>query len=156
MCIHWVYTDIPPFLAISRKRYSYNHRINKTKQKQQNKMSDLFSNTILCGKCNVKMKPIKFEKSGFVIRAVMCERCGDKIIHPKDEEEFKRFSQLRSKQFHVKMRIVGNSYAVSIPKEIVDFIKDQERIMDDMVRLCFNDARKLSMTFGEEKVEEEE
>ena len=119
-------------------------------------MSDLFNNTILCGKCNLKMKPIEFEKNGFVLRAVQCEKCGDKIIHPKDEEEFKRFSELRSKQFHVKMRIVGNSYAVSIPKEIVDFIKQQERIMDDMVRLCFNDARKLSMTFGKEEIEEEE
>jgi hypothetical protein len=53
------------------------------------------------------------------------------------------------------MRIVGNSYAVSIPKEIVDFIKQQERIMDNMVRLAFNDAHKLSMMFGKEEVEEE-
>lgn len=120
-----------------------------------NKMADLFNNTILCGKCNIKMKPVEIEKNGFILRAVMCERCGEKIIHPKDEEEFRKFSQLRSKQFHVKMRIVGNSYAVSIPKEIVDFIKDQERIMDDMVRLCFNDAHKLSLMFGKEEIEEE-
>ena len=102
------------------------------------------------------MKPIEIEKSGFVLRAVMCERCGEKIIHPKDEAEYHQFSQLRNKTFRVKMRIVGNSYAVSIPKEIVDFIKDQERIMDDMVRLCFNDAHKLSLMFGKEEIEEEE
>jgi len=52
------------------------------------------------------------------------------------------------------MRIVGNSYAVSIPKEIVEFIKDQERIMDDFVRVAFNDARKLSLMFGESLEEE--
>ena len=48
------------------------------------------------------------------------------------------------------MRIVGNSYAVSIPKEIVKFIKEQEKIMDNMVRLCFNDSKRLSLMFGEE------
>ena len=118
-------------------------------------MTDIFQNTILCGKCNIKMKPVEIEKNGFVLRAVMCEKCNARILHPKDEEEFKRFSELKNKQFHVKMRIVGNSYAVSIPKEIVDFIKQQERIMDNMVRLAFNDAHKLSMMFGKEEVEEE-
>ena len=101
------------------------------------------------------MKPIEIERNGFVLRAVMCERCGEKIIHPKDEEEYKQFTQLRNKTFRVKMRIVGNSYAVSIPKEIVDFIKEQERIMDNMVRLCFNDAHRLSLMFGKEVKEKE-
>jgi hypothetical protein len=118
-------------------------------------MSDIFDNTILCKNCNIKMTPVNMEKNGFVIRTIQCEKCGDRIVHPKDEDEYKRFSELRSRQFHVKMRIVGNSYAVSIPKEIVDFIKDQERIMDDMVRLAFNDARKLSLFFGEENIKEE-
>ena len=113
-------------------------------------MTDIFNNTILCGNCNTKMKPVEIERNGFVLRAVQCEKCGEKIIHPVDEAEYQRFQQLRNKQFHVKMRIVGNSYAVSIPKEIVDFIKDQERIMDNMVRLAFNDAHKLSLMFGEE------
>ena len=43
--------------------------------------------------------------------------------------------------------MVGNSYAVSIPKEIVDFIKEQEKIMNDMVRLCFEDFGRLSLNF---------
>ncbi|MBM3233998.1 hypothetical protein FJZ19_02795 [Candidatus Pacearchaeota archaeon] len=114
-------------------------------------MSDIFSNTILCGKCNLKMKPVSIERNGFVLRALQCEKCGEKIIHPDDEAEYQRFQQLKNKQFHVKMRIVGNSYAVSIPKEIVEFIKQQERIMDDFVRIAFNDARKLSLMFGEEE-----
>lgn len=119
-------------------------------------MADIFDNTILCKKCQVKMKPVQVIRNGFRLRAVMCDRCNEKIIHPKDEAEYHQFINLKNKTFRVKMRIVGNSYAVSIPKEIVDFIKDQEKIMDDMVNLCFNDARKLSLMFGEKKVEEEE
>ena len=117
-------------------------------------MTDIFDNKILCSKCNVIMKQVELEKNGFVLRAVQCERCGSRVIHPKDEAEFANFSQLRNKVFKVKMRVVGNSYAVSIPKEIVDFVKIQEKIMDDMVRLCFNDAHKLSLMFGQTEEEE--
>ena len=48
------------------------------------------------------------------------------------------------------MRMVGNSYAVSIPKEIVSFMSNQRKMMDDMVRLCFVEAGKLSLNFGNE------
>ena len=116
-------------------------------------MVDIFDNTILCSKCNLKMRPATIEKNGFVLRAVQCEKCGEKIIHPKDEAEFHNFQQLRNKEFRVKMRIVGNSYAVSIPKEIVEFMHDQEKMMDDFVRVAFDNARKLSLMFGEERTD---
>ena len=113
-------------------------------------MPDIFSNTILCGKCHIKMKPVEIEKNGFVLRSVFCPNCREKIIHPKDEEEYKEFLNLKSKTYKVKMRIVGNSYAVSIPKEIVEFIKEQEKIMDNMVSMCFDNARRLNLLFGED------
>lgn len=117
-------------------------------------MNDIFDNTILCSKCDVKMKPVEIERQGFFLRAVQCPRCQEKIIHPKDEAEYSQFQQLKSKEFRVKMRIVGNSYAVSIPKEIVEFMHDQEKMMDDFVRVAFNDAKRLSLFFGEEVREE--
>ena len=46
------------------------------------------------------------------------------------------------------MRFVGNSYAISIPKEIVDFMKEQEQIMDDMVQLCFEEFGRIRLDFG--------
>ncbi len=54
------------------------------------------------------------------------------------------------------MRLVGNSYAVSIPKEIVSFMREQEKIMNDMVRLCFEDMGKLSLNFREITEKEKE
>ena len=44
--------------------------------------------------------------------------------------------------------MVGNSYAVSIPRQIVDFIKEQEKVMNNMVSLCFDDPFKLSLNFA--------
>jgi len=109
---------------------------------------DIFDNKILCKKCEVVMRPFEISKNGFVLRAIECPKCSAKIIHPKDEQEFNEFVNLKKKQFNVKMRFVGNSYAVSIPIEIVKFIKEQEKILDDMVRLCFEDFGKISLSFG--------
>ena len=117
-------------------------------------MTDIFNNTILCGKCNVKMNPIKLIKNGFVLRAVMCPKCHSKIVHPKDEQEYKDFIDLKKKEFNVKMRFVGNSYAVSIPKEIVNFMQDQEKIMDEMVRLSFEEFGRISLNFGHQNLDE--
>ncbi|MFA5019580.1 MAG: hypothetical protein WC533_00600 [Candidatus Pacearchaeota archaeon] len=112
---------------------------------------DLFENTILCKNCNVKMQKIKFEKNGFCFRAVECSKCHNKIIHPEDQQEYEHFLRLRHKRFNVKLRIVGNSYTVSIPKEIVHFINEQNKVMDEMVRLSFERMGKLSLMFNEEE-----
>lgn len=121
--------------------------LSKLSNQQNN--NDVFDNIILCKKCNCKMQKAKILKEGFEFRAMVCPKCHGKIIHPADEAEFNKFNNLKNKEFYVKMRLVGNSYAVSIPKEIVSFIKEQEKIMNDMVRLCFEDMGKLSLNFGE-------
>jgi len=111
-------------------------------------MMDIFDNTILCKKCNSKMKKDSFTKNGFVFRTMVCPKCHLRIIHPVDEQEYNKFINLKNKEFRVKMRLVGNSYAVSIPKEIVSFMEHQEKVMDEMVKLCFEDMGKLSLNFG--------
>ena len=92
-------------------------------------------------------------KNGFLLRVMICPKCNDKIIHPVDEQEYEKFANLKKKEFNVKMRLVGNSYAVSIPKEIVSFMREQEKIMNDMVRLCFEDIGRLSLNFNKENLE---
>ncbi len=110
-------------------------------------MMDIFDNTILCRKCDSKMKKAQMIRNGIVLRAVVCPKCNDKIIHPVDEENHNKFINLKNKEFRVKMRMVGNSYTVSIPKEILSFMHAQKKMMDDMVRLCFEDFGKLSLNF---------
>lgn len=116
-------------------------------------MSDIFENTILCKKCNEKMQKAKLVKNGFLLRIMICSNkgCNEKIIHPLDEQEYHKFINLKNKEFKVKMRLVGNSYTISIPKEIVSFMEEQEKIMDRMVRLCFKEMGRLSLDFGNTK-----
>lgn len=113
---------------------------------------DIFDAEILCKQCKKEMKQTVVERDGFELRAVECPQCRQQIIHPADLNGLEHFRQLRGKTFNVKLRVVGNSHAISIPKEIVEFIEDQHRQMrrqmDDMVRLCFEDFDTLRVRFG--------
>ena len=113
-------------------------------------MADIFNQKIVCEKCGVEMKKIDVEKNGFKMRAVECPSCGERIIHPKDLKEYEDFMKLRKKRFQVKLRFVGNSYAVSIPKEIIDFMNMEKIIkknMNEMVNLCLEELGRISLEF---------
>lgn len=110
-------------------------------------MEDIFDNIILCSKCDEKMRPKLLRKNGFNLRTVKCDQCGKSIIHPEDKKEYEEFVRLKQKEYNVKMRMVGNSYAVSIPREIVDFMQEQESMMNNMVKLCFEEAGRIRLDF---------
>lgn len=122
-------------------------------------MTDIFDTKIMCKKCSTEMKQGVVRREGTELRAVICPKCGDKIIHPADLNCLNKFNGLKGKTFSVKMRMVGNSHAISIPKEIVDFLNERhkdmhsemtrmQKEMEDMVRLSFDNFDKLSLSFG--------
>lgn len=123
-------------------------------------MTDIFDTTILCKKCNKPMEKTIVNRNGLELRAVKCSRCGDTIVHPADLNGLENFNDLKGKRFNVKLRVVGNSHAVSIPKEIIDFMEHHHRSMkkqmDDMVSMCFKDFDTLSLRFGDEFDDEDE
>jgi len=117
-------------------------------------MTDLFDEIIVCSGCGKKMNKVIVIKNGFQIRAFQCDRCKKRIYHPGDIEEYKRFTQLKQRPFAVKLRMVGNSYTVSIPREIVDFMQEQEgmhqrfiRMQNEMVKVFFEEFGKISLRF---------
>lgn len=116
-------------------------------------MVDIFDQKVLCKNCDKQMQKVIVNRKGFELRALKCGSCGETIIHPADVNAMEHFKDLKGKEFRVKMRVVGNSHAISIPKEIVNFINEMHRDihsdMDDMVRLCFEDFGKLSVHFDE-------
>lgn len=116
-------------------------------------MEDIFDNPILCKYCNIKMQKIKIVKRGFVFRALQCPKCENKLIHPEDKNEYQKYLSLKNKRFNVKLRLVGNSYTVSIPREIVNFINEQNKIINELVSLSFDEMGKLSLLFNNEDEE---
>lgn len=113
---------------------------------------DIFDAQILCKQCHKEMQKKTVSRQGFELRAVECPECGQQIVHPADINGLEHFKNLQHKTFSVKLRMVGNSHAISIPKEIVDFINEQHRSMrtemDDIVKLCFEDFETLRVRFG--------
>jgi len=114
-------------------------------------MKDIFDAKIVCKKCNTEMTPVLLNKNGFKLRAMRCEKCNEEIIHPADLEKYNHYKSIKGKTYNVKLRVVGNSHAISIPKEILDFVsemqRDMKKQMDDVVKLCFEDFGKLSLNF---------
>lgn len=110
-------------------------------------MTDIFDHPILCKHCHVQMEKGTVTRQGFRLRALRCPHCAERVVHPGDLSEFQKFSELRRKEYLVKMRLVGNSYAVSIPKEIVSFLQERQKMMDDMVRLCLEDRDHITLSF---------
>ena len=111
-------------------------------------MVDIFRYDILCDKCEEKMQDSLLSRNGFNLRVKKCSSCGGVLVHPEDKAEYEDFMRLKKKEYEVKMRMVGNSYAVSIPREIVDFMKEQESMINNMVKLSFQDAGSLSLMFN--------
>ncbi|PIO08785.1 hypothetical protein COU59_00170 [Candidatus Pacearchaeota archaeon CG10_big_fil_rev_8_21_14_0_10_34_12] len=111
-------------------------------------MQDIFEHAVLCMKCDKKMEDSFISRNGFNLRIKKCAHCGDFIVHPDDKAEYENFVRLKKKEYEVKMRMVGNSYAISIPREIVDFMKEQENMINNMVRLSFQDFGKLNLMFN--------
>ena len=65
-----------------------------------------------------------------------------------DLEKFKQFDQLKNKPFQVKLRLVGNSYIVSIPREIIDFQEEMHREINELINMTLEEPEKLSLFFS--------
>ena len=125
-------------------------------------MTDIFDEIVTCVKCGKKMNKVMIDRNGFKMRALECKKCGKYIYHPADVEEYKKFQELKQRPFNVKLRMVGNSYTVSIPREIIQLEQDmhkemakQMERMNKMVKLMLEEPGKLSLFFNEPGEEEE-
>lgn len=111
-------------------------------------MKDIFETTMVCEDCNQKTEKIMTNKEGFSIRAWRCPSCQKHWPHPLDMQEYENFKQLQNKEFKVKLRLVGNSYTVSIPREIIDFEEEMQREINDFIRISLEGPEKLSLFFS--------
>ena len=106
---------------------------------------DIFDHIVLCNKCNTKTKKNNALLEGFQVRTLECNKCNEIIYHPRDLKEFENFKSLKSREFNVKLRMVGNSFCVSIPKELIDFHKKGEKEFNNLVRMSLESPGKISI-----------
>lgn len=108
---------------------------------------DIFDNIIVCKDCNKETERAITNKDGFKLRSFTCPSCNKVWLHPKDEEAYQEYLKLRSKPFKVKLRFVGNSYIVSIPREIIEF-EDIERRLNKIIEMSLEEPGKLTLVFS--------
>ncbi len=111
-------------------------------------MEDIFNNKILCSHCSTQTVDSAIVKDGFSLRIKECPKCKRVIYHPLDFKEYEDFNKLKCKNFQVKLRFVGNSYAVSIPKEIITFHEEFNKEVDKLIKMTLEEPEKLSLFFS--------
>jgi len=116
-------------------------------QGKYTRMSDIFNAKVLCNECNTRMEKTSTVREGFNVRALACPDCGKHYLHPEDEYKLEQFSKLRNKHFQVKLRMVGNSYTVSIPREIIDYQDEIQKRLNRVLLLALEEPEKLSIFF---------
>ncbi len=107
-------------------------------------MRDVYDTIVNCDECTKPTEKCESIKDGFMIRCWRCNNCRKQWLHPGDLEEYKRFIELKRKDFEVKLRQVGNSWSVSIPKEIIRF---EEVSQTKVIRMSLDEPGKLSIFF---------
>ena len=107
---------------------------------------DIFDQLILCSDCHIQTVPHTIYQEGFTLRALQCPTCHKLIHHPGDIKDYENYLALRSREFHVKLRMVGNSFCVSIPRELIAFNR-LEHEMDKLVRLMLQEPNKIIIDF---------
>jgi len=116
-------------------------------------MKDLFEADIGCKECNNKTKKSFVVREGINIRYSECSSCGERWYHPTDIKDYEEFKKIKQREFHVKLRMVGNSFSVTIPKEIIEFeeqFNQMEKEMDKIMKLCLDQPGRLSLHFNED------
>ena len=107
---------------------------------------DIFDNPILCKDCKKETVKTITIKNNFKLRSINCKSCNKTWYHPTDLENYKEFQKIKIKPFKVKLRFVGNSYTVSIHREIIEF-EDLERQLDKFIEMSLEEPGKLSLFF---------
>ena len=109
-----------------------------------NTLPDIFEAGIMCKNCHKEMEKGFISKEGFKIRILKCPICKSHYYHPGDIKDFEQYQKLKEKEYNVKLRMVGNSFCVSIPRDIIN---SQQLEVNSTVAVVVNEPGKITLIY---------
>lgn len=80
-----------------------------------------FENLKIKCECGGSMKKIKTTWKGIEVRGWKCSKCSEEVINPADAQKALEIEKARKKNLLVvKLRSVGKSQVITIPKPIIE------------------------------------
>lgn len=73
--------------------------------------------------CGEWTKPKMFRIEGFDVRGSDCPKCQEAYLNSADANIVYKFNQLKNQKLKATVTTTGNSYAIRIPKALVDLFK---------------------------------
>ena len=113
-------------------------------------MEDILDNIdVVCKTCKTPMQRGHTVKNGFKLRSFVCLKCKSHYLHPVDFDRYTQYNQLKEKQFNMKVRMIGNSFCISVPREIIRFNHVEE---NSIVSISMEDPEKVRLIFHKETI----
>ena len=89
----------------------------------------------MAGKSAIKYK-------SYEVRGWICKKCGKEYIHPEDSLKISKLEALKKNGIRVKVRTVGQSLVITLPKELVDIYGLEK---GEIVELTPENMRKIEI-----------
>ncbi|MFQ6056575.1 MAG: AbrB/MazE/SpoVT family DNA-binding domain-containing protein [Methanosarcinales archaeon] len=70
--------------------------------------------------CGAWTEPRIFNIEGFEVRGSTCPKCKESYLNGEDSNRIRTYNKLKNKCFTGKIMKFGSSYALSLPKKIID------------------------------------
>jgi hypothetical protein len=79
---------------------------------------------------------------GYVVRGWECRECGEKYINPADANYVLAIKKLEGEKLQGKITKVGNSYALRLPKKLVDAMGYK---IGEKIEITLKEPRKMEI-----------
>lgn len=94
----------------------------------------------LCGKLAKPTRKMNLE--GYSVRGWECLSCGEKFINPEDANFVLAIKKLEKEKLKGKITKTGNSYALRLPKKLVDSVGYK---VGDVVEINLKGPKKIEL-----------
>jgi hypothetical protein len=93
--------------------------------------------------CGEWTKPKMFKIDGFEVRGSECPKCKEGFLNGEDANLVYKFNQLKNQELTATVTTTGSSYAIRIPKALVDLLNLKK---GEKINISLKDLHTIQMS----------